>query len=169
MDHTLAATATFVGTVTYMSPERLEGKPYTKNVDTWGLGISVVELVTGRHPFGPVLGEEEQGSSDKFWKLINHFTSPLDVVTFYPGEAVSPACRDFMGKCLAKNPDARPLAEELLEHAWILENTSPNEAMDHATVAEFLDKRRREKSAKNAEAPGLSEEELLKALQRIAD
>jgi hypothetical protein len=37
-----------VGTVTYMSPERLKGESYTFNADVWALGVIVVEATLGR-------------------------------------------------------------------------------------------------------------------------
>ncbi|KAK8865971.1 hypothetical protein IAR55_001120 [Kwoniella newhampshirensis] len=42
---------TFVGTSTYMSPERIQGAPYTIKSDVWSLGISLIELALGRFPF----------------------------------------------------------------------------------------------------------------------
>ncbi|KAL7424735.1 hypothetical protein Q5752_000419 [Cryptotrichosporon argae] len=42
---------TFVGTSTYMSPERIQGGQYTIKSDVWSLGISLVELAHGRFPF----------------------------------------------------------------------------------------------------------------------
>ncbi len=40
--------ATFVGTVTYMSPERIHGKSYNTPSDIFGLGIVVI--LTGHVP-----------------------------------------------------------------------------------------------------------------------
>ncbi|GJN94299.1 hypothetical protein Rhopal_007373-T1 [Rhodotorula paludigena] len=42
---------TFVGTSTYMSPERISGDPYTVKSDVWSLGITLIELAIGRFPF----------------------------------------------------------------------------------------------------------------------
>ncbi|PWN43981.1 dual specificity protein kinase Fuz7 [Ceraceosorus guamensis] len=42
---------TFVGTSTYMSPERIQGDQYSVKSDVWSLGISVIELALGRFPF----------------------------------------------------------------------------------------------------------------------
>lgn len=42
---------TFTGTVTYMSPERLEGKPYNFKGDIWGLGLVLLECLTGVYPY----------------------------------------------------------------------------------------------------------------------
>jgi len=42
---------TFVGTSTYMSPERIQGAQYTVKSDVWSMGISLIELALGRFPF----------------------------------------------------------------------------------------------------------------------
>lgn len=51
---------TFVGTSTYMSPERIQGAQYTVKSDVWSLGISLIELALGRFPFS----ESESDDSD---------------------------------------------------------------------------------------------------------
>jgi serine/threonine protein kinase len=43
--------ATFVGTMNYMSPERMEGEKYSFEGDIWSLGIVIIELITGIYPF----------------------------------------------------------------------------------------------------------------------
>ena len=43
---------TFVGTSTYMSPERIQGSRYTVKSDVWSLGITLLELGAGRGPWG---------------------------------------------------------------------------------------------------------------------
>ncbi|KAF8229641.1 Pkinase-domain-containing protein [Tricholoma matsutake] len=51
---------TFVGTSTYMSPERIQGAQYTVKSDVWSLGISLIELALGRFPFS----ESDDSDSD---------------------------------------------------------------------------------------------------------
>jgi serine/threonine protein kinase len=51
---------TFVGTSTYMSPERIQGAQYTVKSDVWSLGISLIELALGRFPFA----DDHAGSDD---------------------------------------------------------------------------------------------------------
>ncbi|KAI9058387.1 kinase [Trametes coccinea BRFM310] len=51
---------TFVGTSTYMSPERIQGAQYTVKSDVWSLGISLIELALGRFPFA----DSESDDSD---------------------------------------------------------------------------------------------------------
>ncbi|UYV72527.1 MAP2K1, partial [Cordylochernes scorpioides] len=43
----------FVGTRSYMSPERLQGTHYTVQSDIWSLGLSLVEMAVGRYPIPP--------------------------------------------------------------------------------------------------------------------
>jgi len=50
---------TFVGTSTYMSPERIQGAQYTVKSDVWSLGISLIELALGRFPFSDSTSDEE--------------------------------------------------------------------------------------------------------------
>jgi len=40
----------FVGTRSYMAPERLEGNNYSVLSDLWSLGLSLVEMAIGRYP-----------------------------------------------------------------------------------------------------------------------
>ncbi len=42
---------TFLGTVTYMSPERINGEPYSFPADIWALGLTLLECATGRYPY----------------------------------------------------------------------------------------------------------------------
>ena len=50
--------ATFVGTVTYMSPERIRNDNYSYPADIWSLGLALFECGTGEFPYtateGPV-------------------------------------------------------------------------------------------------------------------
>ncbi|KAG8924813.1 MAP kinase kinase (MEK) [Tulasnella sp. 418] len=57
---------TFVGTSTYMSPERIQGAQYTVKSDVWSLGISLIELALGRFPFA-----DDGGSDSDFDDLAD--------------------------------------------------------------------------------------------------
>ena len=43
--------ATFVGTVTYMSPERIRNENYSYAADIWSLGLTILECATGKFPY----------------------------------------------------------------------------------------------------------------------
>jgi len=67
---------TYVGTLTYMSPERFEGKDYGSDTDLWSLGILLYELATGEFPYPHV---DDQGREVGFFdllKFIIHNPSP---------------------------------------------------------------------------------------------
>ncbi|MCO5598580.1 hypothetical protein L7F22_052677 [Adiantum nelumboides] len=51
---------TFVGTSTYMSPERIKGDQYSVKSDVWSLGVSIIELALGRFPFAENDDEEDE-------------------------------------------------------------------------------------------------------------
>ncbi|NED05273.1 serine/threonine protein kinase [Streptomyces sp. SID6648] len=95
----LTRTHEFVGTPAYVAPESAEGRPQTSAVDIYGAGILLYELVTGRPPFAGGtalevlhrhLSEEPRRPStvpDPLWTVIE--------------------------RCLRKDPDQRPSAENL--------------------------------------------------------
>lgn len=41
----------FVGTMDYIAPEVLEGKPYNKSIDFWALGVLIYECLCDKNPF----------------------------------------------------------------------------------------------------------------------
>jgi serine/threonine protein kinase len=45
-------TCSFCGTPDYIAAEIVIGKPYTKAVDWWSLGVLIFELTSGKTPFG---------------------------------------------------------------------------------------------------------------------
>ena len=49
--------SSWVGTVLYMSPERLKGESYFSDTDIWSLGLVLVECALGRFPY-PYEGDE---------------------------------------------------------------------------------------------------------------
>ena len=49
--HTLAKCASWVGTVHYMSPERISGGSYSYDSDIWSLGITLLELAIASFPY----------------------------------------------------------------------------------------------------------------------
>ncbi|KAK0535162.1 MAP kinase kinase (MEK) [Tilletia horrida] len=55
-------TDTFVGTSTYMSPERIQGDQYSVKSDVWSLGVTVIELALGRFPFSA--GDDDDDDAD---------------------------------------------------------------------------------------------------------
>lgn len=109
-------TMSFVGTVTYMSPERLRGEAYSFPADIWSLGILVAELHVGEHPFAAIL-PQGQGSEGRFWALLQHLSGDGSVPVLPP--SANPVLADFVDCCLKKDPAARSSAASLLQHMFI--------------------------------------------------
>jgi serine/threonine protein kinase len=101
----------FVGTATYMSPERIKGMIYRTPSDIWSVGVLVAELLLGKYPFDTCKGN--------FMALLNQVTSTrgIDVTA-----VSSPAANDFLSHCICQEENERFPASQLLEHKWITQN-----------------------------------------------
>ena len=111
-----AATATdlgvIAGTLEYMSPEQLQGRPVTERSDIFGLGLVLYELLTGSRAF------EADNSASLIAMILTAQPRPLRESLPH----ASPALQRVVDRCLAKNPDqrwqtARDLKAEL---EWIV-------------------------------------------------
>lgn len=97
---------TLCGTLDYLPPEMVLGKPHNEKVDLWSLGVLCYELLVGRPPF-------ETESYDKTYNAIS------DVKYTFPSH-VSQEAKDLISSLLVLNPDARLNLEDILKHPWIL-------------------------------------------------
>jgi serine/threonine protein kinase len=104
---------TFAGTLTYMSPERLNGEAYSYAADVWSLGLSLFTVALGRFPLaraarkrrqrqerqaggGSAGGEEktEGGAGEDeggYWSVLQYVTEelPLQLLATRGGAASS--------------------------------------------------------------------------------
>ena len=112
----------WVGTTTYMSPERLRGEDYSFSADLWSLGLMLVEMALGRYPLAdPALcrAEHEEGGRKRknfdFWDLLEIASGPCPArVLKGHGNQEWDALVPLVTACLAKNPAQRPRAATLL-------------------------------------------------------
>ncbi|MGW8685455.1 protein kinase domain-containing protein [Streptomyces sp. NPDC055817] len=95
----LTRTHEFVGTPAYVAPESAEGRPQTSAVDIYGAGILLYELVTGRPPFS--------GGS-----ALEVLHQHLSAEPRRPSTVPDPLWT-VIERCLRKNPEERPSAENL--------------------------------------------------------
>jgi len=107
---------TFVGTSTYMSPERIKGAKYSVKSDVWSLGLSLLELAIGRFPFdadgtaaGTRASSGHMGILDLLQKIVNEPAPRLPKNKAFP-----PSLEKMIERCLIKNPDLRPSPQELM-------------------------------------------------------
>ncbi|MBI4864076.1 MAG: protein kinase [Candidatus Riflebacteria bacterium] len=99
------------GTVEYMAPEYIQGRPYAPSCDLYSLAVSLFELLTGRRPFE---------ASRPLDVLQLHLESPPP----HPGAlvgTVSASLDRFVTRALSKDPQERhSTAREFLEHLEIV-------------------------------------------------
>jgi serine/threonine protein kinase len=104
---------TFVGTGTYMAPERIQGSPYTVKSDVWSVGLSIMELAIGKFPFGGGSGDDDeaggpQGILDLLQQIVLEPAPKLPKSDAFPS-----ILEDMIAKCLMKDPKERPTPKEL--------------------------------------------------------
>ena len=90
------------GVLPYIAPEVLDGKPYTFASDVYSFGIIMVEVSTGKPPYGSVPHDE------KLALAICNGLRPR-VAKGTPQRYV-----DLVNQCLDADPEKRPSAEKLL-------------------------------------------------------
>ncbi|XP_073146511.1 mitogen-activated protein kinase kinase 4-like [Henckelia pumila] len=103
-----------VGTIAYMSPERIntdlnQGKYDGYAGDIWSLGVSILEFYLGKFPFS--VGEQGDWASLMCAICMSH-----------PPEAPASSSRefrDFIACCLQRDPAKRWTAAKLLRHPFI--------------------------------------------------
>ncbi|XP_054735636.1 aurora kinase C [Anastrepha obliqua] len=96
---------TLCGTLDYLPPEMVQGKPHTKNVDLWSLGVLCYELLVGRAPFLATDYDET------YKKIIK--------VDYKLPDFVSRAAAHFISKLLVLNPQQRLPLDEVILHPWV--------------------------------------------------
>jgi serine/threonine protein kinase len=109
LDSTQAAASTFVGTLTYMSPERISGHKYTANSDVWSFGLSIMSVALGTYPLSTTGG---------YWALLASLNDAP--VPSLPADRFSPEFIDFVDQCLERDPSRRPEIDQLMQHPFIL-------------------------------------------------
>ncbi|KAK7754692.1 MAP kinase kinase (MEK) [Diatrype stigma] len=104
---------TFVGTSTYMAPERIQGEKYTVKSDVWSFGLSIMELAIGKFPFATSeqLSDGDgapAGILDLLQQIVHEPAPRLPKSDAFPS-----ILEDMVQKCLSKVPDERPTPQEL--------------------------------------------------------
>jgi len=109
LNSTMSKRQTLIGTPYWMAPEVLLQSQYDYKADIWSLGITAIEMATGKPPHADI----------HHLKAI--FIIPKsDPPTLSNPQKWSKELNDFLKQCLVKDPTKRPSAAELLKsHPFI--------------------------------------------------
>lgn len=109
-----------VGCKPYMAPERIDPAPgrdgFDVRSDVWSLGISVIELATGKFPYPPW-----ESVFDQLASVVEGNPPALPDTDLY-----TPKFKDFIHQCLIKDVDLRPKYKALIAHPFFEEHDSSN-------------------------------------------
>jgi len=101
---------TLCGTLDYLPPEMVSGKDHDQYVDIWALGVLCYEFLCGNPPF------EAASHKDTYQRILRvEYTCPSHL---------SADVKDLLAKVLVKEPTKRLPLERMLQHPWILKNSS---------------------------------------------
>ncbi len=115
----LTGRGVIVGTLPYMAPEQLEGKPADARTDLWALGTILYEMLAGKRAF------DGDSSASLIGAILER--EPEPIAERQP--LTPPALDRLVRKCLAKAPDnrwdtAHDVADEL---RWIAQSGATDE------------------------------------------
>lgn len=96
------------GTPMFMSPEAARGEEQGFPCDIWALGCTVIEVFSGVSPWPNV------GDAVSLLYRIAYSGEVPEIPGFLSEEA-----KDFLGKCLRRNPRERWTASQLLKHPFL--------------------------------------------------
>ncbi len=89
------ASGRMLGTVGYMAPEQVRGKPVDLRADLFNLGLVLYEMVCGKRAF------HGASSAETGYAILFKEPEPLP-------SSVPRAVRDLIARCLQKDRDKRP-------------------------------------------------------------
>jgi eukaryotic-like serine/threonine-protein kinase len=93
----LTGHGTILGTLPYMAPEQLEGKPQDARTDLWALGLLIYEMLTGRRAF------EGLSQVSLIGAILEREPEPLGRLR----PLTPPSLERLVNRGLAKSPDER--------------------------------------------------------------
>jgi serine/threonine protein kinase/tetratricopeptide (TPR) repeat protein len=130
------------GTLPYMAPEQILGEPIDQRADLWALGVILVQMITGSHPF------VRPNTGAMTFAILNQPPAALD--------AVPVDVQPIAYRALSKKPEGRyPGAEEMLRdleaaRAEIMSSRAP---ADEPTQTHSIGARELKQYMENASTP----------------
>ncbi|GAV66593.1 Pkinase domain-containing protein, partial [Cephalotus follicularis] len=95
------------GSPLWMAPEVVRGELQGTESDVWSLGCTIIEMITGKPAW-----------DDRGVDTLNRIGFSTESPELPTG--LSPLCRDFIEKCLKREPSQRWSCDQLLQHPFLL-------------------------------------------------
>ncbi|CAA0834761.1 Mitogen-activated protein kinase kinase kinase 3 [Striga hermonthica] len=105
---TVTGAKSMKGTPYWMAPEVIVQSGHSYSADIWSVGCTVIEMATGKAPWS----QQYQEVAALFYIGTTKSHPPIP-------EHLSSEAKDFLLKCLQKEPDLRSTASELLKHPFV--------------------------------------------------
>ncbi|GMH08410.1 hypothetical protein Nepgr_010250 [Nepenthes gracilis] len=106
---TMTGAKSMKGTPYWMAPEVILQTGHSFSADLWSVGCTVIEMATGKPPWS----QQYQEVAALFHIGTTKSHPPIP-------EHLSTEAKDFLLKCLQKEPDLRPSASDLLQHPFVI-------------------------------------------------
>jgi serine/threonine protein kinase/tetratricopeptide (TPR) repeat protein len=107
------------GTISYMSPEQIDGRPAGPESDLWALGVILFEMLTGQRPF----------RGDHPLAVAHHIVSSAPTPVSAVRDNIPPALQHLIDALLTKDPANREhsagVVIEALEKGDVLRQSRP--------------------------------------------
>eukprot|EP01090_Pellita_catalonica_P002624 TRINITY_DN121_c0_g1_i1.p1 TRINITY_DN121_c0_g1~~TRINITY_DN121_c0_g1_i1.p1 ORF type:complete len:497 (+),score=87.84 TRINITY_DN121_c0_g1_i1:150-1640(+) len=104
-------TSMMEGSAFWLSPELIMLEKPTAAADIWAIGCTTIELITTKPPYFDL------PTMSALFKIVQDDCPPLP-------RNISKSLEDFLLQCFIRDPADRPSSKELLQHKWILEQTT---------------------------------------------
>ncbi|KAJ9180227.1 hypothetical protein P3X46_008499 [Hevea brasiliensis] len=122
---TVSGAKSMKGTPYWMAPEVILQTGHSFSADIWSVGCTVIEMATGKPPWSQQYQEVAAlfyvGSTKSHPEIPEHLTAEA---------------KDFLLKCLQKEPNMRPDASTLLQHPFV---TGQREACEPVYSTPFME------------------------------
>ncbi|XVE81555.1 hypothetical protein DITRI_Ditri15bG0074200 [Diplodiscus trichospermus] len=112
------------GTAYWMAPEVILQTGHSFSADIWSVGCTVIEMATGKPPWSQY---QEVAALFHIGTTKSHPPIP---------EHLSFEAKDFLLKCLHKEPGLRPNASDLLQHPFVTGNYEEPHAVFRSSITE---------------------------------
>ena len=143
---------TFCGTTEYMSPELVEHKEYSKEIDVWSLGILLYEMIHGYSPFRPnKLKFKEKDVFDNIKKHKLKF-----------GKKVSDECKRLIYHLLAFDKNNRYKVGDIYNSKFVRYFEKINYCIPKEKIKEVTNKEKNEEEVKDDDDKNINKNDEVK-------